>query len=169
MGRPRRVPDADVAAAILRLIGEGGERAVNFASVGAAVGLAPSSLVDRHGSRDAMLAWALQDFWTTRSAKARAGLGEVPPGRKGAALWLKAQSAPKGTDDPALLGLSRMTDAHDAAQHWRSEIEAGLRQLLRCDRETAALIFAVWAMRGQRLADGKPAFGLRDAIRRLAN
>ncbi|TAF36285.1 MAG: TetR family transcriptional regulator [Alphaproteobacteria bacterium] len=63
MPRTRTIPDERIFAAIHRLLGEGGDRAVSFATVGAATGLAPPTLVQRYGSRDGMVRAARLAAW----------------------------------------------------------------------------------------------------------
>ena len=90
MPRPKSVPDTAVHAAIAALYGRGGDKAVTFAAVASATGLAPPTLVQRYGSRDGMLEWALRQGWDQVDAATRAALPILLD--KGAAAYLKAVS-----------------------------------------------------------------------------
>jgi AcrR family transcriptional regulator len=54
-GRPRSRTDAQVFAATLRVLGRLGPQRMTLADVGAEAGLAPSTLVERYGSKRALL------------------------------------------------------------------------------------------------------------------
>src|SRR5919108_6544573 len=65
-GRPRTRSDADVFAATYRVVGRDGPARLTLAGVAAEVGLAPSTLAERFGSKRGLLL-----------AAARAGVGGV--------------------------------------------------------------------------------------------
>lgn len=172
MPRVKIIPDADVFTAIRQLLAEGGDKAVSFAAVGRKTGLAAPTLVQRFGSRDAMVQLALMAAWDGLEKATAKAEADAPMNAKGALALLKAVAgdAPDLVDhallavdfrDPALRG--RATD-------WRTRMESALAVRLGGGdkaRETAALLFAAW--QGQMLwqmAGGK-AFRLKDAVRRL--
>ena len=105
MGRTRTIPDADIFTAVRTLLAQGGEKAVAFSTVARATGLAAPTLVQRYGSRDAMLRAALMAAWDTLDAATAAAAAEAPLSPKGAAQFLKALSADEAeTSDLTLLG-----------------------------------------------------------------
>jgi AcrR family transcriptional regulator len=59
-GRPRTRTDADVFAATLRVLGRLGPHQMTLADVGAEARLAPSTLVERYGSKRALLLAAVR-------------------------------------------------------------------------------------------------------------
>jgi AcrR family transcriptional regulator len=59
-GRPRTRSDAEVLAAARRVVGERGVARLTFADVAREVGLAPSTLAERYGSKRALLLAALE-------------------------------------------------------------------------------------------------------------
>lgn len=161
MSRPRTIPDAEVFAAILRLIAEEGEKAVAFSSVARATGLSAPSLVQRYGPLPDMIHAALLHEWTMIEATTAAATGEAT---KGPQTFLKALTI---TPTPAVLAASlRDATLRDRAKHWRQQVEATLAG--RGDRDTGAMLFAAW--QGQALWDGisDKGFKMKDAIKRLS-
>ena len=88
MARPRTLPDSDVFAAILHRIATEGEKAVSFASIARATGLAGASLVQRYGGLPQMVEQAL--VWGWDQLDARATAAEVAAHDKGPQALLKA-------------------------------------------------------------------------------
>ncbi len=168
MARPRTVPDAEVFAAVRRLLAEGGDKAVAFASVARATGLAAPTLVQRYGSREGMVQAALLDAWDALDAAADRAGAEAPTGPKGAQALLKLLAgaegplpAPSDLRDPVLRA---------RAEGWRSRVEAALALRLGGGdkgRTAAALLFAAW--QGQQFwqAAGGKGFRLKEAVKRL--
>jgi AcrR family transcriptional regulator len=165
MSRPRTIPDAEVFAAILRLIAEGGEKSVAFSSVARATGLSAPSLVQRYGALPDMVGAAMQFVWDQIDAQAEAAIGESPGSDKGMQTLLKLLSPAPA---PAVLAISlRDAGLRERAKGWRQRIEAALAA--RCgDKETAAILFAAW--QGQGMWDGisDKGFKVKDAIKRLS-
>jgi len=166
MPRSRIIPDARIYSAIRSLLEAGGEKAVSFATVAAATGLAAPTLVQRYGSRDAMVRAARLDAWDRlRAATTAAILATEAKGPQG---LLKALA----TIDPDMLAATaRDPDLAQCAAAWRASVEAALSLRLGTgarSRETAALLFAAW--QGQMLwsALGEPGFRLKDAVKRLS-
>ena len=172
MGRAKTVSDADVFLAIRHLLAAGGEKAVAFASVARATGLAGPTLVQRFGNRAAMVqaahlaAWDALDLAT---AQAVAG-AELSP--KGAQNLLKSLANIQ-TDLVDLLTLCmNMRDAvlRHRAKAWRHSVEVILGLQLgggANGREAASMLFAAW--QGQLLWNGAggKAFKIKDAIKAL--
>ncbi|MDZ4096567.1 MAG: transcriptional regulator [Paracoccaceae bacterium] len=172
MARLKTIPDPEIFAAVQRLLAEGGEKSVAFASVGRATGLAASTLVQRYGSRDAMLRAALFAAWDTLDAATAKAEANASPNEKGALALLKALGRDHGVaiDLAQLAADFRNPDLRARAESWRRRVEAALA-IRHGDgakgREAAALLFALW--QGQNLwqpAGGK-GFRLKDALRRL--
>lgn len=165
MSRSRTIPDESIFTAIQRLLDQGGDKAVSFRTVSTATGLAPPTLVQRYGSRDAMVRAARLAAWQAldqRTADAIAGTAN-----KGPQGLLKAIGA---VDTTALAADLRDPDLAIRAAAWRATVESALAQRLGNGpkaRENASLLFAAW--QGQTLWSkvGEPAFRLKDAVRRL--
>jgi hypothetical protein len=169
MARPKSVADLVVVDAILRRIAGQGDRSVSFGTIGRDVGLAPATLVQRCGTRDAMVTWALAAAWDQRRAEAAETLETAEPGEKGAAAALKSlaqtSSALPLRD---LLALSAAYGCDEKAGVWRELLQRGIARLLRSDPEIAAMIVTAWV--GQLTLEpfGPKVFRLRAMIRRLA-
>lgn len=165
MPRTRTIPDDRIHAAILRLLAEGGDKAVSFGTVSAAVGLAPPTLVQRFGSRDGMVRAARLAAWDALDARTDAAIASSDD--KGPQALLKAI----GPVDAGFV----TADLKDAelslrAAGWRARVESALGLRLGAGqkaKETAALLFATW--QGQLLwaPTGEAAFRLKDVIKRL--
>lgn len=179
MPRRKIIPDTEVFALIRRLLAEGGDKAVAFGSVSRATGLAPSTLVQRFGSREAMVQAALGDLWDRLDAACIRAEAEAPMTAKGAASLLKALAAgvPGGEEDSAgaadlsfLVTQIREPNLRGRAATWRARVETALSLRLGGGdkgREIAAILFAAWM--GQTLwqdAGGK-GFRLKDALKRI--
>lgn len=172
MTRSRTIPDQDIFLAIRQLLAAGGEKAVAFAAVARATGLAAPTLVQRYGARDDMLRAALAAGWDDLDAATTKADAEAPISAKGALAFLKALGA-DSTDPSDITVLA--ADFRDAAlraraQAWRTRVESALAVRLgggSKGRETGAMLFALW--QGQTLwqAAGDTSFKLKDAIKRL--
>lgn len=165
MPRTRTIPDDRIFSAIQRLLDEGGDRAVSFATVAAATGLAPPTLVQRYGSRDGMVRLARLAAWEKlEAATAEAIAGTEKKGPQG---LLKALGS---IDAASLASDARDPDLAQRAAAWRASVEAALSQRLGNGpkaRESAALLFAAW--QGQLLwsSASQPGFKLKDVAKRL--
>lgn len=164
MARPRVIEDGAVFGAIRHLLATEGEKAVSFGAMARATGLAAASLVQRYGSREAMLRAALLAAWDALDAET----AKADADTDSAQAFLKALGGDAAeATDLALLAM----DFRDAALRaraagWRAQVEAALARRLR-DGDAAAMLFAVW--QGQMLwqvAGGK-GFRLKDAAKRL--
>ena len=92
MARPRTVSDADVLDAALGLMQRQGPQAVTFASVGAASGLSPATLVQRYGSKDQLVEAALLRAWDMLDAQTHAADLSAPETPEGAVALLLSLS-----------------------------------------------------------------------------
>ena len=164
MSRPRTIPDADVFAAILRLIAEGGEKSVAFSSVARATGLSAPSLVQRYGALPDMIHAALLHVWAQIDAATDTAITEASVAAKGPQALLKGLG--EGPTLAVLAATLRDAALRDRAKAWRNRVEAALADKAG-DRDAAAILFAAW--QGQALWDGISAkgFKLKDAIKRL--
>ncbi|MEO6299855.1 MAG: transcriptional regulator [Paracoccaceae bacterium] len=165
MPRPRLIPDADIFAAILRLIAADGEKAVAFSAVARATGLAAPSLVQRYGTLQDMLHATFMSEWDRLDALTDTALTEVDAAGKGPQALLKSL----GSETSAALLAASQRDAalRERAANWRNRVEAALEGKLR-DPTSAAMLFAAW--QGQLLwqSAGDKGFKLKDALKRLA-
>lgn len=169
MSRKRLIPDAEIFALILGQLAQGGEKTVTFASISAASGLAAPTLVQRYGSREAMVLIAVADLWDRIETATEAAEADALVSPKGAMGILKVLSELAGT--PGLLALSlRDETLASRAEAWRGRVEAALAKRLgsgvKAD-EAAAALFALW--QGRLLWDraGGKGFKLWDAAKRL--
>lgn len=165
MPRTRVIPDGQVFSIIQRMLEEGGEKAVSFGTVSTATGLAPPSLVQRYGSRDAMVraarlaAWDALDVRLAEAVIQTAGKG--PQGLLKALGPVNAAAIASDLRDPELAG---------RAANWRMAVEAALTDRMGTGnkaRESAALLFAAWQGQALWSAAGESAFRLKDAVKRL--
>lgn len=165
MSRPRTIPDADVFAAILRLIAEGGEKSVAFSSVARATGLSAPSLVQRYGALPEMIRAALLHEWAVIDATTDIAISDVSAATKGPQALLKGLTA---APSPAVLAASLRDPAlRDRARSWRHRVETALAGR-GGDKDAAAMLFAAW--QGQAMWDGisDKGFKMKDAIKRLS-
>ncbi|NHB76194.1 transcriptional regulator [Rhodobacter calidifons] len=165
MARKRIIPDATVFGIIQRLLEEGGDKAVSFSSVATATGLAPPTLVQRYGSRDAMVRAARLAFWDALDQ--RTGEAVAATAGKGPQGLLKAIGPVKVTEIAADL---RDPDLAQRASAWRAGVEAALAERLGSGtkaRESAALLFAAWQGLALWSAAGPTELRLKDAVKRL--
>jgi AcrR family transcriptional regulator len=165
MSRTRTIPDAQVFAAVQRLLDEGGDKAVSFRTVGLATGLAPPTLVQRYGSRDKMVQTARQAAWDALDQ------------RTFEAIRTKADKGPQGllkaigqVDASHIAGDLGDVDLSLRANAWRAAVETALAARLGGGvkaRESAALLFAAWQGQALWSRGDKPGFRLKDAVKRL--
>lgn len=164
MSRPKLIPDAEVYATVFRLLQDGGDKAVAFASVGRSCGLAASTLVQRFGSREAMVQAALNRQWQqAEAALARAECTRTPKG---------AQQLLKVLPDvvPLVVLCLRYPALRGRAEAWRASV---LLQLTVClgggakAAEAAAMLFSVWQGQALWKDAGDKGFRLKDVVRRL--
>ncbi len=172
MGRTKTVSDAEVFAAIYQLLAAGGEKAVAFASVARATGLAGPTLVQRFGSRAGMVRAAHLAAWDALEAATAAAVAASELSSKGAQNLLKSLAdGQTASVDPAVLCVDlRDAEIRQRAKAWRRSVEVTLGLQLgggAKGREAAALLFAAW--QGQLLwkGTGGKGFKIKDAIKAL--
>ena len=164
MARPRTIPDTVIYAAILRLIAEGGEKAVAFSTVAEATHLAAPSLVQRYGALPKMVHAALWGEWDRLDGICGAAIVETLGAAKGPQALLKALSPAPG---PALLAASlRNAALRDRASLWRHRVVKTLTDQLG-DADTAAMLFAAWIGQGLWEGFGDKGFKVKDVLKRL--
>lgn len=164
MPRTRIIPDSNVFAAIQRLMDQGGERAVSFATVAAATGLAAPTLVQRYGSRDGMARAARLAAWDALLASTDAAIAATAD--KGPQALLKALQP----DVRALAADLRDADLAQRAGVWRATVEGALALRMGTGskaKENAALLFAAWFGHALLAPAGGSAFRLKEAVKRL--
>ena len=165
MPRTRTVPDETVFAAVRRLLDQGGDKAVSFATVAATTGLAPPTLVQRYKNRDGMVRAARLAFWDALEDRTAQAIAETAD--KGPQGLLKAIGP---VDVAAIAADLRHAELAARATGWRAAVEAALALRLGNSpkaRESAALLFAAWQGQSLWAAAGEPAFRLKDAVKRL--
>ena len=165
MPRNRIIPDDRVFSTVLRLLAEGGDKAVSFATVAAATGLAPPTLVQRYGSLDGMVRAARNRAWDRVEARTADAIATTAS--KGLPAFLKALGT---VDVRAIAADLRDSDLSQRATVWRVTVEAAIALRLGTGhraRESAALLFAAW--QGQALwhPDGGGPVKPKDAVKRL--
>lgn len=167
MARTRQISDDDVLKKVLALLLSDGEKSVTFASVGGQCGLAPSTLVQRYKTCQAMLDASLRMAW--QQVEAQTNEAVEAAGAKGVQALLKALSGPINT--AALLAASLCRPLMiPRAKAWRDSVEDAIASRLVVgpkSTETAALIFAAWQGRLLWDAAGGKGFRLGDAVKRL--
>lgn len=165
MPRTRTISDDQVFAIIQRLLEAGGNKAVSFGTVGTATGLAPPTLVQRYGNRDAMVRAARAAAWDALERRTAAAItGTADKGPQG---LLKAIGP---VDATAIAADLRDPELARRAAGWRAGVETALALRLgggQKAREGAALLFVAW--QGQVLWSkaGDSTFRLKDAVKRL--
>ena len=174
MARKKIIPDAKVHAEILRLLAQGGDRAVNFATVSQATGLAGPTLVQRFGSREGMVHTALMAGWAELEDQTAQAEAAAPLTAKGAQVMLKTLTS----EAPLLASLPQMTaDARDSAlraraEGWRARVEQALALRLGGGprgREGAELLFAAWQGQIMWLTMGGKGFRLKELVKRVTD
>jgi AcrR family transcriptional regulator len=105
MPRKRTIPDEDLLDAALGLVREVGPDAVSFGTLASRVDLAPSTLVQRFGSKAALLQAALLRAWAQLEAATDDAIAAAPDG-------------PAGVVE-LLVSLTGQYDVHDFADQLR--------------------------------------------------
>jgi AcrR family transcriptional regulator len=165
MSRTRTIPDDQVFAALQRLLDHGGDKAVSFRTVAIATGLAPPTLVQRYGSRDAMIRAARHAAWDALDRKTAGAIANTAD--KGPQGLLKAIGP---VDTTSLSADLRDAELAVRAAGWRAVVESALSVRLGTGpkaRESAALLFAAWQGQSLWATGTAPGFRLKDAVKRL--
>lgn len=175
MARRKIIPDSTVFAEVLRLLQAGGGKAVSFGAVAQAVGLAPSTLVQRFGSCEGMQRAALMAAWARLEAATDLAVAEAPLTPKGAQAILKALGAAAGDQGVPWGALLRFSDFEDTelcarATGWRQRLEGALALRLGGGHAatSAALLFAAWQGSLIWQPAGGKGFKLKDALATLS-
>lgn len=165
MPRTRIIPDETIFAAVLRLLDQGGDRAVSFGTVAAVTGLAPPTLAQRYKTRDGMVRAARTAAWDDLDA--RTAKAVVAAADKGPQGFLKAIGK---VDAGQIAADLKDPELCQRATGWRAAVEAALATRLAPGpkgREAAALLFAAWQGQSLWAPAGDSAFRLKDAVKRL--
>lgn len=148
MPRKRTIPDEAVLDAALEIIHADGPEALSFAALAARAGLAGSTLVQRFGSRAAMLRAALERAWDAldgRTAVADAAAGDGTAGVVELLVSLTGQYAQHDYADQLMVLREDLRDpvlrARGAA--WIAVLEAAVERRLG-GAPVGALVVAQW-------------------------
>ena len=155
MSRQRTVSNEVILEAVGALLQQGGPAALTFASAAAASGLSPATLVQRYGSREAMLRAALLQMWDQldRHTAELDAQNELNP--EGAiALLVRLSTGYSAEGDPGQ-GLSLLREdfrdpvlrARGAA--WGAALAAALGRRLTDDLAAAAILGGLMASQWQ--------------------
>jgi len=175
MPRTRLISDKTIFEITRALLAAGGPRSVTFAAVAAKSGLSGPSLVQRYGTREAMLHAALMAGWDSLDDATETAIQSAPLSPKGATVLLKTLMP----DDFALpvSELSLLTadlsdpDLRKRAAKWRERMIAALSVRLgngSKDKAGAEILFAAWQGRMLWAATGVDGFKIKDAQKRLS-
>ncbi len=165
MPRTKTISDASIFATVRQMLATGGEKAVSFAKVAAATGLAAPTLVQRFGSRDGMVQAARHAAWEAIETQTADAIAKTAD--KGPQALLKAIGT---VDAVAIAADLRDPDLAQRAAAWRATLESALSLRLGTGpkaRESAALLFAAWQGQALWAATGGTGFRLKDAVKRL--
>lgn len=138
MPRPRTIPDPVVHDAVLQLMRQGNGKAVTFAAVAEKVGLAASSLAERHGTVAGMIHTARLARWQRLEAATAEALATPVTDTKQVLALLKTLGQ-AGAPDLAI--------APARAEAWRTQVLFAMTQGLGGGsraREAAAILFMAW-------------------------
>lgn len=145
MPRKKSLSDAQVLADARRLHLSGGEKALTFGNLARASGLAASTLAQRFGTIEGLIAALARQGWQDL-LEGLAAL-EQSTADKGPQGYLKALS-PAGLDALRLLSLSTTDEgARQLAEDWRARVLTGIALRLgegEKTRSAASVIFAAW-------------------------
>lgn len=167
MPRTRTVPDSHILSLVCREVMRSGEKTVSFASVAELSGLAASTLVQRFGTRNAMLHAALLTGWDRLDLITADAEAQALASPKGAQALLKAIA-----NEPEMnLLLLSLNDAAltSRASQWRATVETALAKRLGTGakgRDLAVICFAAWQGRILWSPAGGKSFRLADLIRK---
>jgi AcrR family transcriptional regulator len=145
MARPRSIADEDILEAANVIMQAGGPAGLTFAAVAKATGLAAATLVQRFGSRDAMLVAALLRAWDQLEAQTREADAVFAATPEGAVHLLASLSGQYSDDDYAdgLLLLRedmRHPQLRVRGEAWGKMLAAMLGRRLSADAHRQALL-----------------------------
>ena len=139
MARPRKISDEDVVESVATLLAREGPAALTFSAASKATGLSPASLVQRYGSRDALLQAALLWMWDQLDLETAAADATQPMDAEGAiALLVRLSSGSCAGDDPGQGLLLLREDYRDPVLRgrgaaWQRALSAALGRRLSDD------------------------------------
>ena len=139
MARHRKISDEDVVESVATLLAREGPAALTFAAASKATGLSPASLVQRYGSRDALLQAALLWMWDQLDLETAAADATQPLDAEGAiALLVRLSSGFGAGDDPGQGLLLLREDYRDPVLRgrgaaWQRALSAALGRRLSDD------------------------------------
>jgi AcrR family transcriptional regulator len=139
MARHRKISDEDVVESVATLLARDGPAALTFAAASKATGLSPASLVQRYGSRDALLQAALLWMWDQLDLETAAADATQPLDAEGAiALLVRLSSGFGAGDDPGQGLLLLREDYRDPVLRgrgaaWQRALSAALGRRLSDD------------------------------------
>lgn len=155
MSRPKKITDAAVLAAVGAVLQEQGPAGLTFATAAAATGLSAAALVQRYGSKDALLQAALLYMWDRLddATAAEDERQELTP--QGAVALLLRLSSDYGSGDDAAQGLLLLReDFRDPALRargaaWHAVLSAALGRRLAAEPERQARLGRLLASQWQ--------------------
>jgi AcrR family transcriptional regulator len=139
MARYRKISDEDVVESVATLLARDGPAALTFAAASKATGLSPATLVQRYGSRDALLQAALLWMWDQLDLETAAADATQPLDAEGAiALLVRLSSGFGAGDDPGQGLLLLREDYRDPVLRsrgaaWQRALSAALGRRLSDD------------------------------------
>lgn len=167
MTRKKTQTDVDIAAHLLAVLAEHGEKGLTFGILSQRCGLAPATLAQRFGSVEGMVRRAILCEWERLSVAITELEAEALISSKGTQALLKNLPLPS----PHVLALSlREPELRAAAEVWREQVETALaarRGGGSRGRDAAAMIFAAWQGRCLWDAAGGKGFRLSDLLKAL--
>jgi AcrR family transcriptional regulator len=167
MARTKTQSDADVAAHLLAILTEQGEKGMTFGILSQRCGLAPATLAQRFGSVDDMVRRAVLSEWDRLSLAVIELEAKAYISSKGAQALLKNIPLPS----PQVMALSlRKPELCAAAVAWRGQVETALaarRGGGSRGRDAAAMIFAAWQGRCLWETAGGKGFRLSELLKAM--
>lgn len=152
MPRPRTVSDEALLDAALDIVHRSGPAALSFSTLAGAVGLAGSTIVQRFGSKAALLHAALAHAWDRLDAETAAAIDAASDDAAGVIDMLVALTGQYETDDFADQLLVLREDLRDPklrrrGQHWIELLAAAIDERVGAaasDGRLGELVVAQW-------------------------
>ncbi|MFC7406943.1 TetR family transcriptional regulator [Georgenia alba] len=183
MPRKKTISDEDLLDAVLLVVRQGGPEAVTFQAVAPRAGLAASTVVQRFGTKAALLRAALSQAWDRLDADTDAADGEAPHGPAGVIdllVRLSAQYDPVDYPDQLLLLREDLRDPvlRERGRRWLDALGAAIERRLAAQAGDAAGLgeltiahwqgaLTVWAFRRHGTPQDAVRRALEDLFRRL--
>lgn len=151
MARPRKITDEALLDAVGAILSREGPAGLTFQTASAAGGLSPATLVQRFGSKEALLRAALLRMWDALDARTAAADANHALDPEGAiALLVRLSSGYGATADETAQGLLLLREdfrdpelrARGAA--WHNALSAALARRLGGDPELGRLMASQW-------------------------